>query len=363
MTRLSFPTLTFKDGRGDKLFEPASVVQREHRLELDEEPHTEAEKTLSSRLPGLILAQLCDADGDEGRLERIRWLQANLLAANRTIFGHGKDRVLAVLGASDDRVRLALLPDDRQKNLESLLLQLLGSPKYHPRGRIGKMEQLVEFVYQATENTFDHARLDFDGRRIRQVRFVSVERFQVGTGAGAVPIEKLAPVESSPLAQYLRRLELRTARTGGDASRMQLLSVTVADGGVGLAARMNNGFEAYGGDRHFEFKLVQEAVLPEGTTKPPGEPGRGAGLKKMMRACHRLDGLFEIRTGRLALHRTYLREDGTVQQQDFVGRDSSAFNLEGADDEVPMMAGTTTSLMFPNIDLFERPGSRLKGRG
>lgn len=360
-THLSVPASTFQDTSRKQLFVGEDSAKGVH---LDE-GGTPAERTLAYKLPGLVLAQLCEAVDGTSQVDLVRELQAEAIARDGSLFGHGKYRALAVIGERDHRTQLRVREGDRQSILENKVLQLLGTASYHPSHGHPLMEELLEFVYQATENTFDHGRRDFSNQLIRQVRTVAVERHIIGSGAGAVEVDALFPEGSSPTRDYIERMRKRALARREDPERLRMLSVTVADGGVGIAARMHGGLDVYAGDLGHEFNLVQEAVLPEGTTKPIGQPGRGAGLVKMMRATHRLDGLFEIRSGRLALTRTYLDEDGSREPNlDFRHRHSSAFNVHGHDDEQVLLAGTVVSVLFPAFDLRPAtpPARRHQGR-
>lgn len=342
-TVLTYPSATFTD---------SARVQQLMAAETETDG-TPAERTLAYRPLGLILAQLCERTQDEPADTSIRELQAGAVTANGNLFGHGHERAIAVIGATDFRTKRRDSEKDRQSKLETRVLDLLGTSVYHP-SRDGNplMVELLEFVYQATENTFDHARRNLEGGVISQVRMVSLSRHKIGTGAGSVPLESHFPNPSSALRDYVERAQRRVAAEGKDPERLQLWSVSVADGGVGIAAKMHSGLDIYEGDLGHEYKLVQEAVLPEGTTKPLGEPGRGRGLVKMMRATHRLGGFFEIRSGRLALWRTYLEVDGRSEPNpNFKDRQSSAFNLHGENDEQIAVAGTVVSVLFPAFDL------------
>lgn len=355
-TKLSFPAATFSDpARAEMLgagYPGASEGQG-----------TPAEKTLAYRLPGLVLAQLCEPADASSTAAMVRERQVVSVGRNHHLFGHGTARAITVIGVNDHRTHLRANEQDRQRQLESRLLRMLGTATYHPARDTPLMEELLEFVYQATENTFDHGRRSFDGETIQQVRMAAFSRYLVGTGAGAVPLDRHFPDSTPHLRDYVQRVRKRVEAADADPERLRLWSFSVADGGVGIAAKMNNGFDIYERELGQEYKLVQEAVLPEGTTKILGQPGRGRGLVKMMRATHRLGGFFEIRTGRLSLWRSYLDPDGTTQENlDFQNRDSSAFDLWGEHDEHVATAGTVVSVIFPAFDLGQSIRNQ-RGRG
>jgi hypothetical protein len=354
-TRLSMPPTTFADDRALHLFERTNLKPAAE--DTSALKGTPAERTLASHLAGLFLAQLCEPGaGASETLALLRRRQAQVLDRDRNLFGAGRSRAVAVIGATDHRTRLQATERVRRAQVEDRILTMLGTSAYHPsQDAHGLMKELVEFVYQASENTFDHGRHNFDGDVIRQVRTISLERVIVGDGAGAQPVATIAPDSSSFLRAYLERAQCRLERAGGDPERLHLWSATVADGGVGIAGRMLGSLDAYDAPLADELALVQEAVFPDATSNPYSRPGRGAGLTKMMRATHRLGGLFEIRSGRLALTRSYLQSDGTSRDVNFYDPHGGAFTLAGGADEHVMLAGTVVSVLFPAIDL--SPGS------
>jgi hypothetical protein len=342
---LTVPPLTFASGRVVAPFAAPG-----------EEPEgapspTPTERALSNGVLGLVLGQVCRPALGDAAAARVAAAQQDALKERRGVFGHGRGRALCSLSDGDNRTRLGLAPVDRHRMLEQRVGELLTSPAWQPNSRRDRwFEQLVSFALEATENTFDHARLDFEGRPIRQVRFVSADRVHLGTAAGATPVDVAAPDPESALRRYA---ELAVKQFGHHSASgrvgLRLVTLTVADGGVGVAARMTGGLNVYEQDPDFEFKFLQEALLPEGTTKPSGEAGRGQGLKKMLRAAYRLDGLFEMRSGRFSISRTYLGKDGSRADATFAHRDSAAFDVHRGARQVPLVAGTSVSLTFPQV--------------
>ncbi len=144
---------------------------------------------------------------------------------------------------------------------------------------------------------------------------------------------------------------------------MRLWSFTIADGGVGVAARMQGSTGIYQQSLGKEAMLVQESVLPGVTTKPIGLPGRGSGFTKMMRATQRLGGLLEIRTGRLLFSRTYLTESGDKEGGlNFSDRNDDAYKLTGHEAEQVLTAGTVISILLPELDLSGTRPRRVNSR-
>ena len=207
-------------------------------------------------------------------------------------------------------------------------------------------DELKTFAFEATENTWDHGRLDFNTCPIRSLRFVRLRRIDIG--AKGFNIEDVAPGFEEVFQQYLealtaaRDLPYLWSRDGG-----RMVEVTVADGGVGIAARMAGSFEVFEGSIEDEANYLLAALLPGGTTKAAREPGRGQGFRKMLRACAKLSGLTIVRTGRLKVSRTYRQPDGTKENVDFDDASSSAYTPNVAASLLPLLAGTSVSLIFP----------------
>ena len=134
----------------------------------------------------------------------------------------------------------------------------------------------------------------------------------------------------------------RWGRSGG-----RLAEITIADGGVGIAARMAGSFDIYRGSFETERTTVESALLPNRTSKSWTSPGAGQGFRKMLRACSRLSGLVIVRTGRLKCLRTYVRTDGSREEYDFSKAPPSAFEPEVNSTPLPLLAGTAVSLIFP----------------
>ena len=110
---------------------------------------------------------------------------------------------------------------------------------------------------------------------------------------------------------------------------------------------MFGGFDIYQGALQTETDCLLKALVPSGTTKSPSEAGRGQGFRKMLRACFNLSGLVTVRTGRLKVSRTYRQQDGTREAVDFNEGSSIAYLPQISDDKLPLVAGTSISMMFP----------------
>jgi hypothetical protein len=129
---------------------------------------------------------------------------------------------------------------------------------------------------------------------------------------------------------------------------LRFISLTVGDGGVGIAARMAGSLNIYDRSIEEEYSQVRSALTRSGTSKPAGEVGRGGGLTKMLAACYRLNGLLHLRTGRLSLTRTFVEEEHADSSTPSFDDDSSTlFDFEGSSVARPLLAGTAVSLLFP----------------
>ena len=114
---------------------------------------------------------------------------------------------------------------------------------------------------------------------------------------------------------------------------------------------MAGGFAVFDRPLEEEAQYLLDALLPGGSTKGASAPGRGQGFRKMLRACLDLSGLIIVRTGRLRALKTYRRIDGSNESIDFVNATSDTYVPEINESALPLLAGTSVSLIFPIVRL------------
>ena len=340
------PPVTLKGNRAGAAFADPDPLQPTCQL-------TPTELKLAGSVAGLAIGQLCSFDEEHNHIPE---LQRETLTRRRYLFGWGDE--LALVAPTETKPtgfprKSALVREATFNNRLEDLLQPLGVSikKAHP-ATVHWFNELKTFAFEASENTWDHGRLDFDTRPIRSIRFVRLRRIDIGDGG--FDIKEVAPGFEESFRDYLDSLAAaqdlpnRWGREGG-----RLIEVTVADGGVGIAAKMAGGFDVFEESLEVETKYLLDALLPDGTTKSPSEAGRGQGLGKMLQACSRLSGLTIVRTGRLRAWRTYRRPDGSQETVDFKDTSSDAYIPNVNHTALPLMAGTSVSLIFP----IDRSGS------
>ena len=334
------PPVTLKGNRAADAFVDPDPLQPGISL-------TPTELKLAGSVAGLSIGQLCSFDEDHNHIPE---LQRQTLTRRRYLFGWGDELALVAPTEANPTgfPRQAPLVREAAFNnrLEDLLQPLGVSIKNVRTDTVHWFNELKTFAFEASENTWDHGRLDFDTRPIRSIRFVRLRRIDIG-GRG-FNITEVAPGFEESFGDYLNSLAAahdlptRWNREGG-----RLVEVTVADGGVGIAAKMAGGFDVFEGSLEDETRYLLDALLPDGTTKSPSEPGRGQGLGKMLQACSRLSGLTIVRTGRLRVSRTYRRPDGSNEVVDFKDTSSDAYIPNVSGTTLPLLAGTSVSLIFP----------------
>ena len=334
------PPVTLKGNRAADAFVDPDPLQPGISL-------TPTELKLAGSVAGLSIGQLCSFDEDHNHIPE---LQRQTLTRRRYLFGWGDELALVAPTEANPTgfPRQAALVREAAFNnrLEDLLQPLGVSIKGVRTGTVHWFNELKTFAFEASENTWDHGRLDFDTRPIRSIRFVRLRRIDIG-GRG-FDITEVAPGFEESFGDYLNSLAAahdlpsRWDREGG-----RLVEVTVADGGVGIAAKMAGGFDVFEGSLEDETRYLLDALLPDGTSKSPSEPGRGQGLGKMLQACSRLSGLTIVRTGRLRVSRTYRRPDGSNEVVDFKDTSSDAYIPDVSGTTLPLLAGTSVSLIFP----------------
>lgn len=338
-TNVNVPPLTFIEQRAGNAFSDPTQLE-------DTSPITPTERTLAGTVAGLVIGQLCKFDSSH---KDIPALQRKRLKEKRYIFGVGHESALAIPTEPFPMAvpRKSIL--DREATFYNRLLELLGllgmTDKFRTK-ETAWFNNLRSFAFEAAENTTDHGRLDFEMNPIRSVRFVRMRRIDIGRSG--YDANKIAPGFEESFEEYIQCLNFAEdirhlwASYGG-----RLLEITIADGGVGISARMAGGFGIYQGALQAEMQCLMDALVPNGTTKSPSESGRGQGFKKMLRACSHLSGLVIVRTGRLKLSRTYRQLDGTRESVDFGDKDSRTYRPRFSEQKLPLVAGTSISLIFP----------------
>lgn len=310
-------------------------------------PLTPTERRLANSVAGLTIGQLCYFDKEHSHIPE---LQRRTLVRRRYLFGRGDE--LALVAPTEPTPTGVPRPPVLQREaafnnrLTNLLAPLGISKVQSPLGSRPWFDELRTFAFEATENTWDHGRLDFETRPIPSIRFVRLRRIDIGNKG--FDIADIAPGFEEVFGRFLeslaaaRDLSDRWSRSGG-----RMVEVTVADGGVGIAARMAGSFNVFDEPLENEVRYLLAALLPGGTTKTAREPGRGQGFRKMLRACFRLSGLTIVRTGRLRISRTYRQPDGTNELVNFNDTSSEAYVPTVNESPLPVLAGTAVSLIFP----------------
>ena len=307
-------------------------------------PLTPTELQLANSVTGLTIGQLCEFERQHAH---IPGLQIDTVTRRRYIFGWGDE--IGLVAPTETKPtgiprKSVLVRESILNNRLTALLEPFGvsARAVQPRW----FDELKTFAFEATENTWDHGRVDFSGRPIRSIRFVRLRRIDIGSHG--FDFKTLAPGFEESFSNYLQALcaandlRARWSPAGG-----RLIEVTVADGGVGIAARMAGGLGVFDTSTTREARHLLDALLPSGTTKSPREPGRGQGFRKMLEACYRLSGLTIVRTGRLSASRTYRCVDGSKEAVVFGTTSSNAYVPRVDHSTLPLLAGTSISLIFP----------------
>lgn len=144
--------------------------------------------------------------------------------------------------------------------------------------------------------------------------------------------------------RYVAHMKGRVQGTAQEQTE-RLVEITVADGGIGIPARMARTSDVYAGNHGDERRLFTRAMQPGASSKAGGEPGWGLGYRKMLRAAFHLRGIVVIRSGRVSMTKTYVGSD--VDAGDFNDATSAAFSFDMTDDGSPLIGGTAVSLLFP----------------
>lgn len=172
-----------------------------------------------------------------------------------------------------------------------------------------QIRDIASFVYEAFQNTHDHAQTDLEGNTyLRSSRGVLFS-FQSSS------LDRLASasIESEALTDYLKSIQLRK----NHHSDAYFAEVSVFDSGPGLAQSwLSNDSESLRsrlrlrpqlGDVSLdvEYNAVMECLNKGNTTK--NSINRGNGLYRIMQVVKRNGGMLRIRTGRLSLMKGFWR--------------------------------------------------------
>lgn len=338
-TRVSVPPLTFAAQRTSDAFatlDPSQPVRW----------FTPTERKLAGNVAGMVIGQLCKFDTAH---QNIPALQRKALVKMRYLYGSGSESALIVPPdpkRTEDPRKSATYREAFFNNRLNGLLKPLGVKTGGDPAVYRWFTHFKSFAREAAENTWDHGRLDFANKAIQALRFIRFRRIEIGkTG---FDIANVAPGFEDSFERYLNALSaVHDLDEVWGLNGGRLAEITIADGGVGIAARMAGSFDIYEGSLESEQMIVKRALLPSGTSKSWISPGSGQGFRKMLRACSRLSGLVIIRTGRLKCSRTYVLPDGSREMYDFAKAPPSAFDPEFNSTPLPLLAGTSVSLIFP----------------
>lgn len=343
--RLSVARVTHVDLLGEtRLLGVLAQARRQRRdidivtsgeLNLDAGQPDRLFKLFRDTLAGVVLAQLATTIRDSSGVDHvaaIRRLQANAAADHDGVFRFGSEWAAPMIdvfgGPPPSRLLTVRRRDPRagdargsgDQDYASLFVDRVSHMGLGPSADI-PIASLVEFSYEAFDNTREHGVTTLDGTPIEGVRFVLQRVINAKRGRLTEIAER---VDYPPVSTYLTRL----AQQLPNHAELRLVELTVADSGIGIPARVAGTEDIYRGDYADEYAKVDEAFELSTTRRSPR--GRGRGLFKMQRAVHKVDGLMTLRTGRVDAHRS------------FVHGDSGWSNTACA--HVP---GTSVSMLFP----------------
>jgi hypothetical protein len=312
---------------------------------------TPAEKTLASSIEGLILGQLCELIPTKSlNTERLRTLQLQELRLRKFLYGRGKSQSIAVPTRMDITDKTSTR--ERVNRVDTRVADL-----FTHIDKVGVdiadrwwFGLISNFAFEATENTYRYGRYDLSGSLVPSVRLLTVTRHNVKQ-IQARTDEHSTGHHTRSLAVYLKRLERYYEIQRRELPVSKFVEVTVADGGVGIAAKMAGTLSIHREtDLGSELKFLQAGLEPGGTSRSPDAIGAGQGTKKILRQCHRLRGMFTLATGRVEISRTFLNDDGHPGHHEFENTQDSAFDVEPFMQQCRLAAGTTWTLLFPVDD-------------
>lgn len=301
-------------------------------LQLDHDLPQRVVELFRDTLAGVVLAQLATSIRDASGVDHaaaIRRLQAEFAIEREGVFRFGREwaaPMIDIFGAPPPpwplvgrrRARRGSAVDH---SYAALFADHVGRLGLGPSSDI-PMASLVEFSYEAFDNTRQHGADTLDGTPIEGVRFILMRVVNAMRERLAALADRVA---YEPVTTYLSRLAAELPRK----HEVHLVELTVADCGIGIPARIAGTEAIYAGPYADERECFMDAFALSRTTRV-SHHGHGRGLHKMQRAARGVEGLMTLRTGRVDAHRSFLGGD-------------SGWN----DTECTQIPGTSVSMLFP----------------
>jgi hypothetical protein len=187
------------------------------------------------------------------------------------------------------------LPTELERALNETVRSMTGSPIF-----VGSFAEgdLGICLYEAARNSFDHARVDANGRAIAGIRGVIVEK---------LIFHSFDQIDKRNDLNELLRAYVK--RVWADMPEKTLLGFTVCDLGPGI----HHTLPSHPGENGWE-KLVRAFRVGE-SRKPPGSDAtRGQGLDKLLGAARRLKAFLLVRSSELVGYRDFSTEKVISEQ-------------------------------------------------
>jgi hypothetical protein len=324
----SVPELTFSAGRTARATEESS-----------DEPMTPTEGLLGDSVAGLTIALLCRPADDHAARARAHVLDR--LREHRGQWGRGFQSS-RIETQSVDGIRSSTWPSSRVASRDATSKQLIEMAKsVIGRSAVENMGDrlsrwAVDFSFEAMQNARTHGRVGYRREALTSLRSLTLRRHNLE----GRPLSDVLGRSEGPFRDYADRVAHRNPK--------RILELVVADGGIGIPGRMQKDPNIYTSFEDSEAQLVQEAMWPGWTTDPVRSLESGEGFRMILRASARLNGYFEIRTGRQEFSRHYLNKDGGPAGADFGDGSPTnpAYELERHPSR-PYVAGSILTLLFP----------------
>ena len=219
----------------------------------------------------------------------------------------------------------AILPESRKKFIDVRLI-----------------EDCASLVYEAFQNTHEHAQTDFKGNHLnRSARGLLITSRYVQIDALAKMAEGCSILEN-----YFKGWtpDIEAAR------HAQFIEISIFDSGSGLAqtwlakqGRMQTGILEQDLCIDSEYEAVLSCLRKGGTTT--GKETRGYGLFRIVGAVKRTGGFIRVRTGRLSLVKAFSNPMQTVDEEDLIFDD--AFDGGRPNKPHAWADGTTITAVLP----------------
>lgn len=196
-------------------------------------------------------------------------------------------------------------------------------------GNLNTEQALAEFVFELFQNSFEHGRLDEDGRTLTGLRYIRLRK-HIHFNQG----------DFLKRAQGFQELQDYLSSVGTTSKAPTYYEIAVSDHGLGLIKRFlatRKDFAVPEDTRDAQVGFVN-TIIDKALSSKINQPGAGYGLRRAIKAVQDLSGFLSLRTDRVWLYKAFGQQ--VEPQADWQMEPVKLAKL-------PAIAGTHFNMVFP----------------